>query len=124
MKKLIIALFLLFSINANSQVEKYYSYTQYHTQGNYTEMFNDTCKIIIEVTDILHLVVISGKDFIDFIPLYDFRYKFSDLSEVKSLKYNLNKKDLKNIEFIYQNSKLSMIIITRPDIISNFIIFN
>lgn len=123
MKKLIIALFLLFTINANSQIQRYFSYTQYYTEANYTEVFHDTCKIVIEDNSVLRLLVISGKNLMEFIPIYDFRNEYINQLGIKSLIYNINDKDIKKIEFVYQDSKLSMVIITRATKISGFVIY-
>ena len=124
MKRLIIAILLLISINSNSQFQRYYSYTQYHTEASYTETFNDTCKIVIEDSPFLRLIVISGKNLLEFIPIYDFRHEYTNILGMKSLLYNFdNNKNLDKLELLYQDLKLILVILTRKNKISAFSIY-
>lgn len=111
------------TIGVNNEVERYYSYTQYHTQANYTETFHDTCKIIIENSNVLKLLVVSGKNIVEFIPIYDFRNDYTNQIGINSFIYKVKDKEIKQIEFIYENSKLLILTITRATVKSSFLIY-
>lgn len=121
MKKLLIILFLLISINGISQTQKYWSYQKFYTEAAYTEKFDDTTKIVLEHTTDYKLLVISNNSVFEFFVIYD-KIEYTGVLGLKSIYYNIieNKLPVK-IEFLYSSGLLMQISITRKSNITTYI---
>jgi len=108
MKNILILILLCISVSGYSQINKYTSNKIFYTELGYTEIFNDSYKILIQKDTVNSFILTSGKNILEFIVIPNLELKTSEYYVVQ---YN----QVIKIQLVFLFEKLQTLLVEKFD---------
>ncbi len=123
MKKLLILILCLYSLQAISQTQEFKSYKKYYTEKDYTAHIDDTCKILITNDNTGKTIFILGRNVREYYKIGTPTLVYRNKIGFTSIVYSTTEKNiLVRVELLYSEAYLTQISIIRLNSITCFIL--